>query len=138
MKKIRLISLLIFTVILLSNTLVYAQPEKMDYKRFLEEMKTKYHKETGKTFDTPTPIFIVKANGETYTVEPFFKPYKQGETPEIDKTLYENDSRRIPAYIQVPVGTTITFEDNSIGGDGRKIDGREWQIYLRDRDYNLW
>lgn len=136
MKRVRFILLLMLTVILLSNTLVYAEPVKMDYKEFLDKMKESYYRETGKTFDTPTPIFTVKMNGETYIVRPFFKPYKQGEKPELDDVLYENDSRLIPSYITVPVGTSITFEDASIGGDGRGIAVREWQIYFRHEDYN--
>lgn len=91
MKGIRFISILMLAVIFLSYTLVYAQPEKMDYKEFLDKMKESYYEDTGKTFDTPTPIFKAKIN-ETYIVEPFYIPYREGETLERDNVLKTNTS----------------------------------------------
>lgn len=132
----RTLILLIAFVLLLSNIQVLAAGDnEIDYKDYVRMVKDNYEMEHGKTFDTPTPIFKAIINDEAYTVKPFIKPYKAGEEQIIDTTIYQ-DSRKIEPHITIPVGTKISLEDISIGGDGRNIKLRDWQIYLRDKDFN--
>lgn len=136
MKGKRILSLLIVFVILLSNIQALAVGDnEIDYKDYVELVKQNYKlKNNGKEFNTPTPIFKATINNDTYTVKPFIKPYKTGEEQIEDDSLHQ-DSRQIEPHITVPVGTKINLEDISIGGDGRNIKFRDWQIYKRDKDY---
>ena len=136
MNNKRILSLLIIFVLLLSSVQALAVGNnEIDYTEFVELVKDKYELENnGKEFDTPTPIFNATINGETYIVKPFIKPYKAGEEQIRDNNLYQ-DSTQIEPHITIPVGAEISLEDISLGGDGRSIRTRDWQIYKRDTDY---
>lgn len=136
MNSKRMVSLLLVFIFLFSSIQVFAIGDnEIDYKNYVMMVQKNYKLEnSGKTFDTPTPIFKATMNGETYTVEPFTKPYRSGEEQARDTMIYQ-DSTLIEPHITVPVGTEINLEDISLGGDGRSIRARDWQIYLRDKDY---
>lgn len=132
----RTLFILIAFVLLLSNIpALAADVNEIDYKDYVRIVRENYRAKYGEIFDTPTPIFKAVINGETYTVMPFYKPFKAGEEQIIDATIYQ-DSRAMEPHITIPVGAEITFEDISIGGNGRNIRLRDWQVYLRDKDYN--
>ena len=136
MNSKKILSLLLAFILLLSAVQSLAASDNViDYKKFVGLVKDNYRLENdGKTFDTPTPMFKATINEEVYTVKPFIKPYKAGEEQIIDTTIYQ-DSMQIEPHITVPVGTEINLEDISIGGDGRDIISRDWQIYKRDADH---
>ena len=120
----RTLFILIAFVLLLSNIPALAADvdvNEIDYKDFVRIVREDYRAKYGEIFDTPTPIFKAVINGKTYTATPY-------------TTTYE-DSMQIEPHITVPVGTEINLEDISIGGDGRDIISRDWQIYKRDADH---
>lgn len=131
----RTLFILIAFVLLLSNIpALAADVNEIDYKDYVRIVRENYRAKYGEIFNTPTPIFKAVINGETYTVMPFYKPFKAGEEQIRDATVY-TDSSLIEPHITVPVGTEIVLEDISIGGDGRSITMRDWQYYKRDINY---
>lgn len=131
----RTLFILIAFVLLLSNIpALAADVNEIDYKDYVRIVRENYRAKYGEIFNTPTPIFKAVINGETYTVMPFYKPFKAGEEQIRDATVY-TDSSLIEPHITVPVGTEIVLEDISIGGDGKSITMRDWQYYKRDINY---
>lgn len=110
----KILSILILLVILLSNVKVLANDNEINYTKYVDIVRDNYRtKNNGRTFETPTPIFTTTVNGDTYTVKPFIKPYKEGERQIPDRNLY-TDSRLIEPHITVPMGAVIDLEDISV------------------------
>lgn len=123
----KILSIILLFALLLGQITVFPKvscaksDETLDYTGLLRRVM-----DIDPTLETPTPIFTLTANEETYTVKSDLdidEPYKnRGEVP----YLKDKDGKELT----IPVGTKIKLDASpSKVGSGNKINQYDWQIY---------